>query len=84
MISGAHKWIQSASSVLVAFSLGACASTVALSNSRGGIIQAGFTPNGWQTAFRIADAECHKYGRVAVVQSKNLIDNTMRYECAAP
>jgi hypothetical protein len=61
--------------------LAGCASKPLTGNSRGGIIQAGFTPNGFDTAFQKAEAECAKYGRVAVVKSKNLLDNTLRYEC---
>lgn len=65
----------------VALCLLGCASKPLTGNSRGGIIQAGFTPNGFDTAFREAEKQCAKYDRVAVVKSKNPLDNTLRYEC---
>lgn len=64
--------------------LAGCAASTVSSNAAGGIIQAGFTPDGWSKAAAAAEAGCQKHGKISIVKSRNMIDNTLRYECVVP
>jgi hypothetical protein len=70
--------------VAMVIALAGCSSSIVTANARGGVINAPFTPNGWSEAAKRAEAECRKFDRVSVVQSRNMLDNTLRYECVEP
>jgi hypothetical protein len=64
--------------------LSGCAAHVTGSNERGGMIHMGLGPGKRAKAFKLADAECHKHGRVAQVRSHSELDDSLTYECVAP
>lgn len=64
--------------------LASCAPHLAASNAAGGIVNMTGSLNGLSKAMPIADAECRKFGKVAVSKGTNIMNNTMRYECVTP
>jgi len=64
--------------------LAGCAPHLVSSNAAGGIVNMTGSLNGKAKAMVQADAECGKYGKVAVSKGTNIMDNTMRYECVKP
>ena len=66
-----------------ALTLTGCAPELVASNERGGIIGrvSGLTMD---AAFKTADAQCHKYNRVARINETDWINNQMTYDCVSP
>ena len=62
--------------------LAGCAPSLAGGNSAGGVIRHVTTFTVVQP-LKIATDECAKYGKVAVMKSQNLWNDTERYECVA-
>lgn len=69
--------------VFAALLVAGCANTVQQSNSAGGVIAMNFNV-GQSGALKQAEAECQKYGKVAVSKGVNEVRNSLRYECVAP
>lgn len=70
--------------IFILLLLAGCAPHLVSSNAAGGIINMTGSLNGKTKAMAQADAECHKYGKVALSKGTNIMDNTMRYECVKP
>lgn len=70
--------------IVVALLLSACAPSLVSSNEAGGIIGMNAMVSGQAKAMAAADAECRKFGKVAVSKGVNEIRNSLRYECVKP
>lgn len=64
--------------------LGGCAPAPIASNAAGGLVRIRGSINGQAKAMLVADAECHKYGKVARYGSTNDLRGTVKYDCVAP
>lgn len=63
--------------------LGGCAPRMAFSNEAGGVIdRKGSMGN--DRAYAMAERQCAKYGKAARITGRDLLTNTMRFECVAP
>ncbi len=69
--------------LILMLSLAACAPTLKGANERGGIIDhvSGLTR---ETAFKMADGHCRKYGRVARISGQDALQSNMTFDCVAP
>jgi hypothetical protein len=70
--------------VTAALLLAGCAPSLVSSNSAGGTISLGGVVQEQRNGMKVADAECAKYGKVAVNKGMNIFTDTMRYECVNP
>lgn len=64
----------------VALCLSACAAELTSGNERGGLI-AHVNGLNQDKAFKLAEAHCHKFGRVAQITSTDAIYNRARFVC---
>lgn len=68
----------------LSLAISACAPSVISSNSAGGVVSLGGVVGEQRKGMATAEAECAKYGKVAVSKGSNLLNDTMRYECVKP
>jgi hypothetical protein len=61
--------------------LSGCTATLKQSNEAGGVIALGELIQGEPAALKIADDECHKFGKVARVRGKGSLDTRLYYDC---
>lgn len=66
---------------VASLALTGCTPALTGSNERGGSIHMGLGPDKRVKAFRLAEIECAKAGRVAVETGHSEWDNSFRYEC---
>lgn len=64
--------------------LAGCSPHLVSANEAGGIVNMTGSLNGQKKAMIQADAECRKYGKVAVDKGVNEMRGTLRYECVKP
>lgn len=68
--------------LLVIIALSACAPKLAFSSSAGGVInKTGSMGN--DRAYAIMTEHCAKYGKVARVSNRDILTNTIRFDCVA-
>jgi hypothetical protein len=68
-------------SLAAAFLVVACGPTLKQSSPAGGMLALGGLVQGESEAIRIAEAECAKHGKAARVTGKDMLAETMTYEC---
>lgn len=61
-----------------------CAPSLVSGNSAGGVISLGGVVGEQRKGMATAEAECAKYGKIAVSKGVNVLSDTMRYECVKP
>ncbi len=67
--------------IAIAASLASCAPQVTGSNERGRMLHMGLGPAKRAKAFKMAESECAKDGRVARVTGHSEWDNSFTYDC---
>tara|TARA_R110000868_G_scaffold44407_2_gene148369 strand:- start:217 stop:441 length:225 start_codon:yes stop_codon:yes gene_type:complete len=63
--------------------LAGCAPKLSVANERGGIVDhvSGLTRN---SAFKLADNHCRKFGRVARISGQDALQSNFSFDCIAP
>lgn len=67
---------------LLLLSLASCAPRVAFSNEAGGVINKTGSI-GSDRAYTLAMEHCAKFGKVAKITGRDVLTNTMRFDCVA-
>lgn len=66
--------------ILICLALAGCAPNLAGGNAAGGVINYADAGNEAKT-FKLAEAECAKYGKLARMTGSEWVMSTARYEC---
>lgn len=67
--------------VIVVLAVSGCTASLKQSNEAGGVIALGELIQGEAEAFRIAEAEYAKFGKVARIKGKGGLDTRLYYDC---
>jgi len=63
--------------------LSACAPRLSFANEAGGVINKTGSL-GSDRAYALASENCQKYGRVARISARDILTNTIRFDCVKP